>query len=163
MSINACCQGQNENGAWAYGMLPIQSWVDSFHTGYNLDGIYAYQQLTGDTQYNDNIERGFRYYIENFFEINGMPKYYNNRIYPIDIHCPAQLVVTVSRLGKYKQYASLVNKVINWTLKNMQDRKGFFYYQMKPSFSSRISYMRWSNAFMFYSLSYLILEESNHK
>ena len=141
-------------------MLPIQSWVDSFHTGYNLDGLIAYQELTGDTKYNPYIEQGFKYYIENFFEQDGTPKYYDNQTYPIDIHCPGQLLVTLSRLHKYYEHKEIADKVLQWCIKNMQDKKGYFYYQLKKGISSKISYMRWSNAFMFNAMSHYILETS---
>ena len=158
-SIKACCTGQKPNGAWVYGMLPVQSWVDSFHTGYNLDALIAYQELTGDNKYRKYIEKGFEYYIQNFFEANGMPKYYSNRTYPIDIHCPAQVLVTLARLHKIGGYKEIVEKVIEWTICNMQNRKGYFYYQLKPGISSKISYMRWSNAFMFNAMSHYLLAE----
>ena len=158
-SIAACCNVQQDNGAWVYGMLPVQNWVDSFHTGYNLDGLVAYEELTDDMTFHGAIEKGFDFYVKNFFESDGRPKYYNDRIYPIDIHCPGQLFVTLSRLHKFGQYHDLAKKVLDWTIKNMQDRKGYFYYQIKPGVSSKISYMRWSNAFMFCALSYYLLEE----
>ena len=158
-SIKACCAGQKESGAWIYGMLPVQSWVDSFHTGYNLDALIAYQELMGDTKYNGYIEKGFEYYVKNFFEEDGTPKYYDNKMFPIDIHCPGQLFVTLHRLHKFEDNIELVKKVLNWTAKNMQDKKGFFYYQLKPGISSKISYMRWSNAFMFQALSCCILHK----
>ena len=159
-SIKACCAGQKENGAWVYGMLPVQSWVDSFHTGYNLDALIAYQEQTADDKYNKYIEKGFEYYIQNFFEADGTPKYYDNRTYPIDIHCPGQLLVTLARLHKTEEYKDIAEKVIDWTIRNMQDKKGYFYYQLKPGVSSKISYMRWSNAFMFNALSHYILVQS---
>lgn len=158
-SIKACCSGQKPNGAWVYGMLPVQSWVDSFHTGYNLDALIAYQELTGDNKYRKYIEKGFEYYIQNFFEANGMSKYYDNRTYPIDIHCPGQLLVTLARLHKIEEYKEIAEKVIDWTIRNMQDRKGYFYYQLKPGISSKISYMRWSNAFIFNAMSHYLLAE----
>lgn len=158
-SILACCAGQEENGAWRYGMLPVQKWRDSFHTGYNIDGLIAYQENTRDTSFCNYINKGFEYYIKNFFEADGTPKYYDNRMYPIDIHCPGQLFVTLSRMHKFGEYRDLADKVLAWTVKNMQDTKGYFYYQLKPGVSSKISYMRWSNAFMFCALSYCMLEE----
>ena len=157
-TIKACCEGQREDGAWVYGMLPVQRWVDSFHTGYNLDSLIAYQELTGDESFKHYIEKGFDYYINHFFEPDGTPKYYDNQIYPIDIHCPGQLFVTLSRLYKLDEYRDLTEKVMQWTIHNMQDIKGYFYYQLKPSINSKISYMRWSNAFMFNALSHYILE-----
>lgn len=157
-SVKACCKGQREDGAWVYGLLPVQSWVDSFHTGYNLDGLIAYEEQTGDTKYHNYIEKGFDYYIKNFFEPDGTPKYYDNQMYPIDIHCPGQLFVTLSRLHKFEKYMELAEKVLDWTIQNMQDERGYFYYQLKKGISSKISYMRWSNAFMFCALTYYLLE-----
>ena len=160
-SVLACCGGQEEDGSWVYGLLPVQCWKDSFHTGYNLDGLAAYEELTGDNSFHENIERGFKYYIEHFFEPDGCPKYYHNKKYPIDIHCPGQLFVTLARLHKYAEYKELARKVMEWTIRNMQDKKGFFYYQLKPRISSKISYMRWSNAFMFCAMSYFILPNND--
>ena len=161
MSVDACCAGQNEDGSWVYGMLPVQSWIDSFHTGYNLDGLIAYEELTGDTSFHQNIEKGFDFYIKNFFEDDGTPKYYHNKRYPIDIHCPGQLLVTLNRLHKFEDFKPLAKKVLAWTIENMQDEKGYFYYQLKKGFSSKIPYMRWSNAFMFNAMSYYLLSICN--
>ena len=159
MSVIASCNGQSSDGSWVYGMLPVQSWVDSFHTGYNLDGLIAYEEQTGDKSFHNYIEKGFDYYIKNFFEEDGCPKYYNNQKYPIDIHCPGQLFITLYRLHKFAENKELAERVLKWTLHNMQDKKGYFYYQLKKGLSSKISYMRWSNAFMFNALSYYLLSE----
>lgn len=158
-SIVACCAGQEEDGSWRYGMLPVQKWRDSFHTGYNLDGLIAYQENTGDHSFDENIAKGFDYYINHFFLDDGTPKYYDNQTYPIDIHCPGQLFVTLSRLHKFGAFRQTAAKVLQWTIDNMQDPNGYFYYQLKPGMSSKIPYMRWSNAFMFSALSYYLLEE----
>ena len=160
-SVLACCDRQEEDGSWVYGLLPVQRWKDSFHTGYNLDGLIAYEEFTRDNTFHNHIERGFKFYVENFFEMDGCPKYYHNKKYPIDIHCPGQLFVTFARLHKYAEYQELAGKVMEWAIRNMQDKKGFFYYQLKPGMSSKISYMRWSNAFMFYAMSYFILSNND--
>ncbi len=156
-SVKACCEVQGIDGSWVYGMLPVQNWVDSFHTGYNLDGLIAYEELTGDVSFHDNIVRGFNFYIKNFFKDDGTPKYYHDQTYPIDIHCPGQLFITLHRLHHFEENQDLVQKVMDWTIANMQDKKGYFYYQIKKGLSSKISYMRWSNAFMFCALSYYLL------
>lgn len=160
-SVVACCAGQNDDGSWVYGMLPVQSWIDSFHSGYNLDGLVAYEGLTGDKTFHQNIEKGFDFYIKSFFEHDGTPKYYHNKMYPIDIHCPGQLFVILHRLCRYDEYRDLADKVISWTINNMQDKEGYFYYQLKEGMSSKIPYMRWSNAFMFNAMSYCLLSICN--
>ncbi|MBO4379661.1 MAG: delta-aminolevulinic acid dehydratase, partial [Muribaculaceae bacterium] len=104
--------------------------------------------------------KGFKFYIDNFFTEKGEPKYYHDRQYPIDIHCPGQLIVTASRTGRFENVKPLIDKVLEWTLSNMRNHeKGYFYYQLKHTKSSKIPYMRWSNAFMFAALSeYLVAE-----
>ncbi len=152
-SVKACCEAQRPDGSWTYGVKPVTGWIDSFHTGYNLDGLIAYQQLSGDTSFDDNIKRGLRYYLDTFFLADGSPKYYNDRQYPIDIHCPGQLIMTLTRTGTYAANRDLVARVLGWTFTRMRSPRGYFYYQLKRGISSRIPYMRWSNAFMFCALA----------
>lgn len=160
-AIKAVCEGQNKDGSWIYGLLNTQQWIDSFHTGYNLDAISMYQNCTGDKQFSSNLEKGFVYYIAHFFETDGTPKYYHNKIYPIDIHCPAQLFVTLSKLDQFKAHEDLATKVLNWSINKMQSKTGYFYYQLKQGWSSKISYMRWSNAFMFNAMTYYFKEHKS--
>lgn len=155
--VKAACKAQSEDGSWIYGLLPVQSWIDSFHTGYNLDGIAHYQKFCDDHQFDENLDRGFDFYIKNFFLEDGTPKYYNNKTYPIDIHCPGQLFVTLHALQYWSKHKELANRVAHWTLEHMFDKKGYFYYQLKEGMISKIPYMRWSNAFMFNALSVFLL------
>lgn len=157
--VNAACEGQAKDGSWVYGLLPVQSWIDSFHTGYNLDAISHYTRLCGDNAYKVHLDKGLKFYLENFFLPDGTPKYYHNKTYPIDIHCPGQLWVTLSQMDCWQGNAALCESVAQWTVANMQSPKGYFYYQLKKGVSSKIPYMRWSNAFMFNALSYYLLEQ----
>ena len=157
-AVRAACDLQEPDGSWIYGLLPVQSWKDSFHTGFNLEAIATYQQNTGDVTFQKNIKQGTAYYLEHFFEADGIPKYYHDKTYPIDIHCPAQVIVTVSKLKLFKDHQALLSRVLHWTIDNMQHKKGYFYYQIKKGLSSKISYMRWSNAFMFNAMAHYLLE-----
>lgn len=159
-SVMACCADRRPDGSWTYGVKPVTGWVDSFHTGYNLDGIAAYEQTTGDMSFHDDLEKGLAYYVATFFDpATGQASYYNDRTYPIDIHCPGQLPVTLSRTGTYARHAVLARKVLHHAIDTMQAPEGYFYYQLKKGGSSHISYMRWSNAFMFAALATAIKEE----
>jgi len=162
-TVVACINAQDADGSWVYGELPTQNWIDSFHTGYNLEALQIYQHLTGDNRFNARIQKGFDYYITNFFLKDGTPKYYHNKTYPIDIHCPGQLFVTLHHLKQFSKHRVLAKKVMDWTIQNMQDKRGYFYYQLKKGMSSRIPYMRWSNAFMFYAISFYLLNAQNNE
>lgn len=152
-SVAFCCDYQKSDGSWSYGTLDFHKWIDNFHTGYNLECIADYIRFSGDKGFEGNLNRGFDYYINTFFTAEGIPKYYNNSVYPIDIHSPAQFVITLAKLNKMHEHRKLIDKVLDWTITNMQSEKGYFYYQINKYFSSRIPYMRWAQAWMFYALS----------
>jgi len=154
---------QADDGSWVYGTLPFHQWIDNFHTGYNLECIFIYQKITGDKTFQVNIDKGLTYYLNTFFTEEGISKYYNNSTYPIDIHAPAQLVVTLAKLNKLKENKELVDKVLNWTIKNMQSSQGYFYYQKKKHITSKIPYIRWAQSWMFYAFSnyFLAIKKEN--
>ena len=160
-AVQYACNFQQENGAWTYGTLPYHQWIDNFHTGYNLECIYTYQNISGDNQFSENIKYGLEYYLKTFFTEEGISKYYNNSIYPIDIHAPAQLIVTLKKLEILDKNKILVDKVLNWTIQNMQSEEGYFYYQKNKFFNSKIPYIRWAQAWMFYAFSYYFFKQEN--
>lgn len=153
-AIRYVCARQQKNGAWAYGTLPYHQWIDNFHTGFNLECIHTFQKISGNSTFSDHIKKGLNYYLNTFFTEEGIPKYYNDALYPIDIHAPAQLIVTLSKLDKALENQDLIQKVMGWTIENMQDEEGYFYYQINKKFSSKIPYMRWAQAWMFYAYSF---------
>lgn len=157
-SVNFCCNHQRPDGSWGYGTLNFHQWVDNFHTGYNLECIADYMKYSGDNSYTKHLDSGFKYYINTFFTIEGISKYYNNSIYPIDIHAPAQMVITLIKLNQFNEHKELINNVLNWTIKNMQSPQGYFYYQINKYFSSKVSYIRWAQAWMFYAQSAYLLQ-----
>jgi hypothetical protein len=159
-SVAYCVSHQQKDGAWAYGTLDFHQWIDSFHTGYNLECISEYAKYSGDNSYNNVVEKGLEYYLKTFFTKDGKSKYYNNTLYPIDLHSPAQLIVTLSRLNQFNTNKKLIDNVLNWTIDNMQDKEGYFYYQKRKYFTNKISYMRWTQAWMFFALT-IYLKETN--
>lgn len=150
-SVSYACKLQSKDGAWPYGALSYQNWIDSFHTGYNLEAINEYRKYSNDNSFDKNIDLGLDYYLNNFIQEDGTPKYYNDRVYPIDVHCPAQFLSTISEFGIKNE---LVDKMLLWTIYNMQNKeKGYFFFQKKKYWTSKIPYMRWSQAWMFYAMS----------
>lgn len=156
-SVSFCCKQQQESGAWSYGTLPFHRWVDNFHTGFNLECIYEYAKYATDSSFNSALNKGMEYYLKTFFTEKGQSKYYNDTLYPIDIHSPAQLIITLTRMGKLVENKLLLEKVLQWTVDHMQSPRGYFYYQVKRTGSSKIPYMRWAQAWMFFCLSFYLM------
>ncbi|KPJ98413.1 MAG: hypothetical protein AMK71_11425 [Nitrospira bacterium SG8_35_4] len=152
---------QNDDGSWYYGELPKQRWVDNFHTGFNLGALRDLGQHLGTSEFDLNIQRGFTFYLQNFFTENGAPKYFHDRTYPIDIHSVAQSIITLLEFGHLNGAAiERACSVYSWAMDNMWDSRGYFYYRSYPLGRSKISYMRWSQAWMLLALSSLLEETS---
>ena len=69
--------------------------------------------------------------------------------YPIDIHNQAQGIITFSKLSEFDdKYGNFAETILKWTINNMQDKKGYYYYRKYKHFTNKISYMRWGQAWM---------------
>lgn len=160
-SVQFCCENQREDGSWSYGKLYFHQWIDNFHTGFNLECLHDYARYSGDHSFDLNFETGLKYYVKTFFTAEGIPKYYNTSMYPLDIHSSAQFIVTLFKTGSFNEYEAIALRVINWTIDNMQSVKGYFYFQINRYFSTRIPYMRWAQAWMFFAFSIYLLHSSD--
>jgi hypothetical protein len=143
---------QHSDGSWTYSTGDPRKWIDNFHTAYVLDCLHDYRQLSHDDEVEASLDRGFQFYRENFFQSDGSPKYYHHSVYPIDATAAAQSIMTLARFRHIK----LAEQVALWMIGNMQHGDGFFYYQRHRLYTNKIAYMRWSNAWMFAALSYLL-------
>ncbi len=151
------CSRQRADGSWWYGEDANQRWIDNFHTGYNLDSLGCYMESTGDRAYEDNLKQGLTFYKDYFFEPNGRPKYYHNRAYPIDIQCASQAVETLVNFTQYDDGAlDLALTVAKWTIDNMRDERGYFYFRQFPYGTDRTPMMHWGQGTMFKALTQLL-------
>lgn len=158
------------NGFWPYGTMSHHRWMDNFHTAFNLEALLTIKKYTNRNEYDGVIKTVFDYYTINMFLSDGMPKYYNNRLYPIDIHVIAEAIIFLTQVYKDnsdlfsisdKEKASkLVEFLIKLAINEFWDKKGYFYYQKNKCCMNKIPYMRWSQAWMFYALSGLIENNS---
>jgi hypothetical protein len=151
------CTRQLADGSWWYGEEPMCHWIDNFHTGYNLVSLKCYIESTGDTTYVDHLSKGLQFFKIHFFEENGKPKYYHNCLYPIEIQCASQAIETLAFLAPDDPSAlEMAKKIANWTIENMQDQRGFFYYRVYPMFKAKIPMLHWGQATMYKALALLL-------
>lgn len=145
---------QRDDGSWAYGEQGTQGWVDHFHTGYNLCALRAIGLAMETDEFEPCLSRGFEFYRRHFFLIDGAPKYFHNCVYPLDVHSAAQSLITlVSLRDLAEDNIQLADAVWKWTYLNLWNSAGCFYYQVRPYCVNRISYMRWSQAWMLLALT----------
>lgn len=151
------CSRQRADGSWWYGEEPQYHWIDNFHTGYNLDSLKCYIDSTGEEGYRPHFLNGLRYFKDVFFEPNGLPHYYHDRKYPIDIQCAAQAIETLAICSHDDPSClDLSLKVASWTIDNMQHRDGYFFYRQYPMIKAKTPYIHWGQATMYKALASLL-------
>lgn len=141
---------QREDGSWFYSERPGCRWIDSFHTGFNLESIRRFLNLGQASEYAEAYSAGLDFYARNLFLPDGAPKYFHDRLYPIDIHAAAEAITFFSGEAAH---TALAARVLSWALANMYDGFGQFWFQKHKRFTIRVPYMRWSQAWMFRALT----------
>lgn len=151
-ALNYSMRRQRVDGSWFYAERKEQNWIDSFHTGFDLESLRRFLKLGLVREYQEAYEKGVDFYAQNFFLSDGTPKYYADRLYLVDVHAPAEAIFFFSGEGERRK--DLVDRVLYWTLDNMRDkRRGTFYFRRSKRFTIKTPYMRWSQAWMFRALT----------
>jgi hypothetical protein len=162
-ALNFTIHYQNKDGSWYYWAPPdkLLYHIDNYHTGFVLENLNIARKVLGNEfGYENELRNGLEYYTKELFLHDGTPKITNKSIYPIDIHSCAQAIITFSELSDFaSEYKDFAMKVAKWTIQNMQDKEGYFYYRIYKLFTDRTPYIRWGEAWMLRALSYLAGEE----
>jgi hypothetical protein len=170
---------QREDGSWAYGADSYQSWADNFHTAFILTSLarildacvrvehegVAVENRPGTVanyagaceEMRRALARGYSFWRSSFFLADGWPKYYHRAAYPADAHSAGAAVVAFAELRYTEPDAlELAQRVARWAVRELFDRRGFFYYQRRRLYTVRTPYMRWSQGWMTYALARLL-------
>jgi hypothetical protein len=153
---------QEDNGSWAYSEDPKslkKRYQIDFHQGFILNSIMDFIHYTqpSDKMYERALLRGAHFYWESQFDAIGRSVWRFPIRWPIDIHNQAQGIITFSRLSRFdSKYLPYAIRIALWTIDNMQDPQGYFYYHKYPIGYNKIPYMRWSQAWMMLALSQIL-------
>ena len=152
---------QGEDGSWAYGAEAGQQWIDNFHSAYVLLslGRIAKSCIGANAELNNALQHGLTFWRERFFLADGWPKYYHYSLYPADAHAAATAIITLLEFRTLDSGAlPLAETIAAWTIRNLHDARGFFYYQRRRFYTVHTPYMRWTQSWMLYALARLLEE-----
>ena len=159
-TANFVVRNQREDGSWHYadkkGAEEIRR-IDNRHTGFILEALSLICRYHSTPEYEQSLQSGTEYYLKHFFE-DGLPKWSDTRMYPIDIHDVAQAIITLTALGEYFR----AERVAEFAVENMSDGTDEFYYKYYQS--GRVNwavFIRWNQAWMYRALTYYLRFESD--
>lgn len=168
-AIDYVLSKQKNKGEWWYSFNPTtgneRKQID-FHQGFVLSSLNRLNNLLLEKRLDIEvaIDKGLKYYKNYQFYANGKSLWRIPKAWPVDIHNQSQGIITFSELANYgDEYQSFANTIAQWTIENMQDEKGYFYYRIFKHHKNKISYMRWSQAWMLLALAVLLNKEKDAK
>jgi hypothetical protein len=150
---------QRADASWAYGVGGGQQWTDNIHTAYVLLSLarIAKASVAANAELNNPWQRGYTFWRERFFLADGWPKYYHDSLYPADAHAAATAIIALLEFCEMDRGAQpLAELIAAWTIRNLRDARGFFYYQRRRFYSVHTPYMRWTQGWMLYALARLL-------
>jgi len=153
---------QHKNGAWDYAInlkTGKRTKLTDYHQGFILNSLYDFKKYTeqSEEKHFKSLLKGAKFYREEQFFNDGRCKYRYPGTWPVDIHNQAQGIITFSKLSEIEsEYLEFAKTIAKWTIENMQDEAGYFYYQKWPFFTNKIPYMRWGQSWMMLALATLL-------
>ena len=161
-SVDFVLTRQQKDGHWNYS-LDIKTGTErkqiDFHQGFILESLFEikkHMDISADLL-SEALKKGTRYYKERQFFKNGRSLWRVPQKWPADIHHQAQGIITFTKLKSLDpEYFKWAEKIADWTINNMQDDNGYFYYQKWKFFKNKISYIRWGQAWMLLALANLL-------
>ena len=73
-NLNFVLENQNPDGSWFYAMDGVRDFVDHYHTCFVMKSMAKIYGLTGYEPCKDALSKGIKYYLENLFDEEGLPK-----------------------------------------------------------------------------------------
>jgi len=81
--------------------------------------------------------------------------------HPFSLVAGSSAIVTLVECRELDETSlALAHNVARWTIQNLRDERGFFYYQRRRFYTIRKPYMRWTQAWMLYALARLLETQS---
>ena len=162
-AIDFVIGNQHPEGYWNY-RIDLETAAEKqqidFHQGFILDALLRFIQLDGNNPVaEESYKKGLEFYHQKQFLPTGQSIYRYPRKWPVNIHNQAQGIITFTRAaeaGFGDEYHHFARTIAQWTIQNMQDKDGHFYFLKYPLFTNKIPYIRWSDAAMAYALAVLL-------
>src|SRR6476660_787643 len=73
-NLNFVLENQNPDGSWPYAVDGVRGFVDHFHTCFVMKALAKVHALTGHKACGDALAKGIKYYLNNLFDADGLPK-----------------------------------------------------------------------------------------
>ena len=160
-NLNFVLTSQNADGSWYYSMDGERNFVDHFHTCFVLKALAKIEELTGNVQCRNAIERGIRYYVSNLFEDQHLPVPFSKAprltVYRRELYDYAECInLAVLLCGRFAELDRILSTVLTDLLQRWQKPDGSFRARELLVGWDNVPMHRWAQSQLFRSLCFLL-------
>jgi rhamnogalacturonyl hydrolase YesR len=164
LNINFILKSQREDGSWLYAINDERdNFVDNFHTCFVLKNLLKVNAILKDEAISKAIKRGFEFYKVNLLNKDYSPKPFSKlsrvNIVKKELYDFAEGISLCLQMQHFDNKArEIAEKLLTEVIKRYQKKDGSFYTRINIlNIPNKISYLRWSQSQLFYSLSNYLL------
>ena len=162
-NLNFVLESQREDGSWLYAMNDGASYIDNFHTCFNLKNLYKINRVARDLRIEQAIQRGYEFYRQNLLDERGLPKPFaispRLRVVKLEMYDFAEGITLGSLLeGTVHGALGVAEQLAEMLINQFQEPSGHFVTRVyRGGFRHRFPFLRWPQAQLFYALTNLWL------
>ena len=162
-NLNFVLENQNPDGSWFYAMDGVRDFVDHYHTCFVMKAIAKIYRLTGYEPCKDALSKGIKYYLENIFDEDGLPKPFSKAprltVYKRELYdCAECINLCLLLRDRFPELDKTLEKVVTHILKTWVKRDGSFRSRKLHLGWDNVPMHRWGQSQMFRSLAFYLYE-----
>ena len=141
-NLNFVLENQNPDGSWFYAVDGVRDFIDHFHTCFVMKALAKIHALTGHASCLEALSKGVKYYLENLFSEDGLPKPFSKAprliVYKRELYdCAECINLCLLLRDRFPRLQAALKTVVREILDNWVKRDG--------SFRSRRLHLGWDN------------------
>jgi hypothetical protein len=162
-NLNFVLENQNPDGSWFYAVDGVRDFIDHYHTCFVMKALAKIHALTGHPACLEALSKGVKYYLENLFSEDGLPKPFSKAprltVYKRELYDWAECINLCLLLGdRFPALETTLEKVVAHILKSWVKRDGSFRSRKLHLGWDNVPMHRWGQSQMFRSLAFYLCE-----
>ena len=164
-NLNFVLENQNADGSWCYAVDGVRDFVDHFHTCFVMKALAKIHALTGNEGCLEALSKGVRYYLDNLFSEDGLPKPFARAprltVYKRELYdCAECINLCLLLRDHFPQLNAKLETVIFWILRDWVKADGSFRSRRLHFGWDNVPMHRWGQSQMFRALSFYLREKT---
>jgi hypothetical protein len=162
-NLNFVLENQNPDGSWYYALDGVRDFIDHFHTCFVMKALAKIHATTGHAGAFEALDKGVRYYLNNLFDYDGLPKPFSKpprlTVYKRELYdCAECINLCLLLRDRFPVLAATLERVVGHVLESWVKRDGSFRSRKLHLGWDNIPMHRWGQSQMFRSLAFYLYE-----